>query len=41
MSTRKLGVVLAAVCAALLIVPVAASAQSTATPVPVTSFSNI
>lgn len=41
MSARKLGVVLAAVCAALLIVPVAASAQSTPTPVPVTSFSNI
>lgn len=41
MSIRKLGIVLATVCAALLIVPVAASAQSAPTPVPVTSFSHI
>lgn len=41
MSIRKLGVVLAAVCAALLVVPVAASAQSTPTPVTATSFSHI
>jgi hypothetical protein len=39
MSVRKLGLVVAAMCAALLVVPVAASAQST--PVPVTSFSHI
>jgi opacity protein-like surface antigen len=41
MSVRKLGLVIAAVCAALLIVPVAASAQSTPTPVSVTSFKHI
>jgi hypothetical protein len=41
MSVRKLGLVIAAVCAALLVVPVAASAQSTPTPVSVTSFKNI
>ena len=39
MSVRKLGLVLAAVCAALLVVPVAAGAQTT--PVSVTSFSHI
>ena len=41
MSVRKLGVVLATVCAALLIVPVAASAQSAPTPLSVTSFNHI
>jgi hypothetical protein len=41
MSARKLGLVIAAACAALLIVPVTASAQSTPTPVSVTSFSHI
>ncbi|HSC04248.1 MAG TPA: hypothetical protein VLC49_13035 [Solirubrobacteraceae bacterium] len=41
MSVRKLGLVIAAVCAALLVVPVAASAQSTPTPTSVTSFKNI
>lgn len=41
MSVRKLGILVAAVCAALLIVPVAASAQSTATPVSVSSFKNV
>jgi opacity protein-like surface antigen len=41
MSARKLGVVLAAVCAALLVVPVAASAASAPTSVPVKNFTNI
>jgi hypothetical protein len=41
MSVRKLGIVIAAVCAALLVVPVAASAQSTPTPTSVTSLKNI
>ena len=41
MSVRKLGLVLAAVCAALLIVPVAAGAQTTPAPTTVSSFSNI
>jgi len=41
MSVRKLGLVLAAVCAALLVVPVAAGAQTTPNPVTVTSFSHI
>jgi hypothetical protein len=41
MSVRKLGLVLAAVCAALLVVPVAAGAQTTATPIKATSLSNI
>jgi hypothetical protein len=41
MSVRKLGLVLAAVCAALLVVPVAAGAQTTPTPIPTTSFSHI
>lgn len=41
MSVRKLGLVMAAMCAALLVVPVAASAQSTPTPTAVTSFSHI
>ncbi len=42
MSIRKLGVVLAAMCAALLIVPVAAGAATTpSTGVPTTSFSHI
>jgi hypothetical protein len=52
MSVRKLGVVLAAVCAALLVVPVAAGAQTTPTTgtpttgtpiagIPTTSFSHI
>jgi hypothetical protein len=41
MSARKLGVVLTAVFAALLIVPVAASAQSAPAPVPVSSFSHV
>ncbi len=43
MSVRKLGLVLAAVCAALLVVPVAAGAQTTpqTTPVSVSSFSHI
>jgi len=41
MSVRKLGLVIAAVCAALLVVPVAASAQSTPTPISVTSLKNV
>ncbi len=42
MSVRKLGVVLAAVCAALLVVPVAAGAATTpSTGIPTTSFSHI
>ncbi|MGN6871725.1 MAG: hypothetical protein ACTHMY_25315 [Solirubrobacteraceae bacterium] len=41
MSVRKLGLVIAAVCAALLVVPVAAGAATTPAPVPVTSFSHI
>ena len=41
MSVRKLGLVIAVACAALLVVPVAASAQSASTPVSVTSFSHI
>ena len=41
MSVRKLGIVIAAVCAALLVVPVAANAQSTPTPTSVTSLKNI
>jgi hypothetical protein len=43
MSVRKLGLVIAAVCAALLVVPVAAGAQTTSqtTPVSVSSFSHI
>jgi hypothetical protein len=41
MSVRKLGVVVAAMCAALLVVPVAANAQSTPTPTPVTSLKSI
>jgi hypothetical protein len=41
MSVRKLGVVIAALCAAMLVVPVAASAQSTPTPTSVTSFKSI
>jgi hypothetical protein len=41
MSVRKLGLVIAAVCAALLVVPVAANAQSTATPISVNSFKHI
>jgi hypothetical protein len=41
MSGRKLGLVLAAVCAALLVVPVAAGAQTTAAPIQATSLSNI
>lgn len=41
MSVRKLGLVLAAVCAALLVVPVAAGAQTTPAAVPTTSFSQI
>ncbi|HET6865576.1 MAG TPA: hypothetical protein VFH80_06620 [Solirubrobacteraceae bacterium] len=41
MSVRKVGIVIAALCAAMLVVPVAANAQSTATPVSVTSFKNI
>ncbi len=41
MSVRKLGLVLAAVCAALLVVPVAAGAQTTATPIKATSLSNV
>ena len=41
MSVRKLGLVLAAVCAALLVVPVAAGAQTTPAAVPTTSFSHI
>ncbi len=41
MSVRKLGIVIAAMCAALLVVPVAASAQSTPTPTSVTSLKSI
>lgn len=41
MSVRKLGLVLAVACAALLVVPVAASAQSTPAPITVSSFSHI
>ena len=41
MSIRKLGAFLTAVCAALLLVPVAAGAKSTPTSIPATSFSNI
>lgn len=42
MSVRKLGVVLVAVCAALLVVPVAAGAATTpSTGIPTTSFSHI
>jgi hypothetical protein len=41
MSVRKLGLVIAVACAALLVVPVAASAQSAPTPISVTSFSHI
>ena len=41
MSVRNLGLVVAAMCAALLIVPVAASAQTTPTAIPTTSFTNI
>ena len=41
MSVRKLGLVLAAVCAALLVVPVAAGAQTTPTAVPTTSFKHV
>jgi hypothetical protein len=41
MSVRKLGLVVAAVCAALLVVPVAAGAQTTPAPVPTTSFSHV
>ena len=42
MSVRKLGIVIAALCAAMLVVPVAASAQTTpTTPTNVTSFKNI
>jgi hypothetical protein len=41
MSIRKLGLVLAAVCAGLLVVPVAAGAQTTPTAIPTTSFSHI
>jgi hypothetical protein len=41
MSVRKLGLVVAVACAALLVVPVAASAQTTPTPISVTSFSHI
>jgi hypothetical protein len=41
MSVRKLGLVVAAVCAALLVVPVAAGAQTTPTAVPTTSFKHV
>lgn len=42
MSVRRLGLVLAAVCAALLVVPVAAGAQTTPSAgIPTTSFSHI
>ncbi len=41
MSVRKLGLALAAVCVALLVVPVAAGAQTTPAAVPTTSFSHI
>jgi hypothetical protein len=41
MSVRKLGLVVAAVCAALLVVPVAAGAQTTPAPVTTSSLSHI
>lgn len=41
MSVRKLGLVLAVACAALLVVPVAAGAQTTAAPIQATSLSNV
>ena len=41
MSVRKLGLVAAVACAALLVVPVAASAQTTPTAIPTTSFTHI
>lgn len=41
MSVRKLGVVVAALCAAMLVVPVAASAKTTTTPTTVTSLKSI
>jgi hypothetical protein len=41
MSVRKLGVVIAVLCAALLVVPVAASAQTTPAATTVTSLKNI
>jgi hypothetical protein len=41
MSVRKLGVVLAAVCAALLVVPVAAGAQTPPAGIPTSSFARI
>ena len=41
MSVRKVGIVLAALCAAMLIVPVAASAQGAPPPITVSSLSHI
>jgi opacity protein-like surface antigen len=41
MSVRKLAMVLAAVCAAALLAPVAAGAQTPTTPIPTTSFTHV
>jgi hypothetical protein len=41
MSVRKVGVLIAVLCAALLVVPVAANAQTTATPTTVTSLKSV
>ncbi len=41
MSVRKLGLVIAAMCAALLVVPVTAGAQTTPAAIPTTSFAHV